>query len=210
MTTLTRFQFPGILNNWSDSDELYCEGDTALLAMSCVSVIGTRNISEVGIRRAAAVTRLLASSGYCIVSGLAKGVDAVAHETALSIGAKTIAVLGTPINRVYPAATADLRHAIAQKGLVISQFPEGVRVFKSNFPKRNRLMASLCHLTVVIEASEMSGTRHQVRTAIEVGHSVALPSSLVDSGYSWVKDAMNSGRVHVLHELSDLSSYLTA
>ena len=98
--------------------------------------------------------------------------------------------------------------AIESDGLVISQFPNGAKTFKSNFPKRNRLMAALCHLTVVIEASEMSGTRHQVRTAIELGRHVALPVSLAESGFPWVNDALRSGKAHVLRELSDLSSFL--
>jgi DNA processing protein len=208
VVTLSRDDFPGSLNDWTDAQELFCDGHVSFLNSPCVSVIGTRKISDVGTRRAAAVTRLLAKSGYCIVSGLAAGVDSVAHEVALSIGGKTIAVLGTPLDRVYPANNVELRRAIEDKGLVISQFPNGSKTFKSNFPKRNRLMAALCHLTVVIEASELSGTRHQVKTALELGRSVALPVSLAQSGYPWVVDALKSSRTHVLTELSDLSSFL--
>ncbi len=208
VVTLSREQFPGCLDDWTDADQLFCEGHVSFLKTPCVSVIGTRMVSDVGFRRASAVTRLLAKSGYCIVSGLAAGVDSVAHDVALTCGGKTIAVLGTPLDRIYPANNVELRRAIEVRGLVISQFPNGTKTFKSNFPKRNRLMAALCHLTVVIEASEMSGTRHQVKTALELGRSVALPVSLAESGYPWVIEALNSGRTHVLRELSDLSSFL--
>ncbi len=208
MVTLSRKDFPLCLNDWHDSEQLYCEGQMELLNSPCVSVIGTRKISEVGIRRARAVTIFLAKSGFCIVSGLAAGVDAVAHKTALDCKAKTIAVIGTPLEKVYPAINAELRYRIERDGLVLSQFPNGARTFKSNFPLRNRLMAALCQLTVVIEASATSGTRHQVKTALELGRSVALPISLVESGYPWVQEAMGSGRTYVIRELSDLSSFL--
>jgi DNA processing protein len=165
-------------------------------------------VSDIGRRRAAAITRFLVSSGYCVVSGLAKGVDTVAHETALRAGGKTIAVLGTPLDRVYPVNNLELRRQIEREGLIVSQFPAGARTFKSNFPKRNRLMAALAHLTVVVEASETSGTRHQVAAALDLGRSVALPISLAESGYGWIRDALSTGRVHVLTDLSDLSSYL--
>ena len=208
MPTISRINFPSQLTDWRDADELFCAGNVSLLESPCVSVIGTRKISDVGTRRAAAVTRLLAESGYCIVSGLALGVDSVAHEVALSVGGKTIAVIGTPLDRIYPVNNIELRHEIEAHGLVISQFPNGSKTFKSNFPKRNRLMAALCHLTVVIEASEMSGTRHQVKTALELGRTVALPVSLAESGYPWVTEALNSPHTYVLRELSDLSSFL--
>ncbi len=203
-----RDEFPGALKEWLDGDTLFCAGRTELLQEPCVSVIGTRNPSEVGLRRAKAITRLLARSGYCIVSGLAIGVDAIAHLTALEEGANTIAVLGTPLDRIYPTATTHVRNAIESRGLVISQFPNGGRTYRSNFPKRNRLMAALCHLTVVVEASESSGTRHQVTTALELGREVAIPVSLANSGVRWVVDAVATGRVHVLHDLTDLTSFL--
>ena len=208
-SVVTRLEFPSCLEHWADADELFCVGDTSLLHRPCVSVIGTRSPSEVGVRRAAAVTRFLLSSNYCIVSGLARGIDAVAHDTALAAGGKTIAVLGTSLEKTYPASGVELRREIEELGLVVSQFPAGAKTFKSNFPKRNRLMAALSHLTVVIEASETSGTRHQVRTALELGRSVAIPASLASSGYVWVKEALETKRVHVLNELSDLSSYLS-
>ena len=208
METVQRKQFPGWLHNWPDADELFCEGDVRLLHLPCVSIIGTRNISDVGRRRAAVITRFLVNSGYCVVSGLAAGVDTVAHEVALATGGKTIAVLGTPLERVYPVNNLELRRQIEREGLVISQFPAGGPTYKSNFPKRNRLMAALAQLTVVVEASETSGTRHQVAAALSLGRSVALPISLAESGYGWVRDALATGRVHVLTGLSDLSSYL--
>lgn len=204
-----RDKFPWSLSSWNDSDVLFCEGNPEILGMACVSVIGTRKVSEVGRRRAIAITRFLAQANTCIVSGLAKGIDAIAHETALGCGGKTIAVLGTPLDRIYPVENLELRREIETRGLVISQFPNGAKTFKSSFPKRNRLMAALSHLTVVVEASETSGTRHQVHAALQLGRSVALPVSLAESGFEWVGDAMKTGRVHVLHELSDLTPFLS-
>ncbi len=208
MVKITRKEFPSSLDDWRDAEELFCVGDTGLLKRPCVSIIGTRTPTSEGFKRAATVAHTLIGHGYCIVSGLAAGIDAMAHDTALHYGGKTIAVLGTPMDRVYPAITSLTRSRIEKEGLVVSQFPVGTKTFKSNFPKRNRLMAALGSLTIVIEASETSGTRHQVRTAIDLGRYVAIPASLAESKFPWVEEALRSERVYVLNGLNDLMKFL--
>ena len=141
---------------------LYTAGDTSLLTEgSRVAIVGSRKATADGIKRAKAVTRALVGQGIIVVSGLAEGIDTVAHRTAIEEGGRTIAVLGTPLSKAYPAKNAGLLEEIKRNHLAISQFPEGYPGKGENFPRRNRTMALICDATIVIEASEKSGTRHQ-------------------------------------------------
>lgn len=151
-------------------DVLYTAGDTALLTEgSRVAIVGSRKATPDGIKRAQAVTRALVQQGIIVVSGLAEGIDTVAHRTAIEEGGRTIAVLGTPLSKAYPAMNAGLLEEIKRDHLAISQFPEGYPGKSENFPRRNRTMALICDATIVIEASEKSGTRHQGWEAIRLG-----------------------------------------
>lgn len=188
----------------------YCEmpiwyqGDQALLLGKLASIIGTRNISNEGILRTRRITKVLVEHGFCIVSGLAKGVDTVAHEATLQLGGATVAVMGTPIDECYPKENQDLLRRISEKGLVLSQFAPGSPVQKSNFPRRNALMAALTDISVVVEASEKSGTRHQVISAIAYGKKVGFLASLTEKKYSWITEALKSGNAFVINDPQDI------
>jgi DNA processing protein len=121
--------------------DIFIAGDVELLRRACVSVVGTRRVSDDGRSRARRLARELAEQDVVVVSGLAKGVDSAALTGAIAAGGRVVAVIGTPIDEAYPIENAELQQTIYRDHLLISQFPPGERVFTSNFPKRNRVMA---------------------------------------------------------------------
>ncbi len=159
---------------------LHYAGNLALLKRPCVAIVGTRQISEDGTRRTRRLTRELVEAGVVIVSGLAAGVDSVAHTTAIECGGDTVAVIGTPLNKSYPAENARLQETIYREHLLISQFTPGTKTFKASFPQRNRLMAVMTDATVVMEASDTSGTLHQAAECTNLGRWLFIAKSVVD------------------------------
>jgi len=159
--------------------QLYVKGDPGLLHMPALAIVGSRNPTQSGARNAFAFARHLGSTGFCIVSGLAEGIDTAAHQGALDAGAPTVAFLGHGIDRVYPASNRDLAHDIARHGALVSEFPLGTHPDKSLFPQRNRLISGLSLGTLVIEAARRSGSLITARHAGEQGREVfALPGSI--------------------------------
>jgi DNA processing protein len=140
---------------------LFLAGDQSLLHLPAVAIVGSRRASPDGLRRATKLAGALARSGIVVMSGLAEGIDEAAHESAIAVGGRTIAVIGTPLSSAYPAKHADLQQRIYTGHLLISPFSEGTRTFPSNFPERNRLMARLSRATVIVEATDTSGVLHQ-------------------------------------------------
>lgn len=175
--------------------ELFIAGDADLCRnFAKVSVIGTRQVSAVGIKRTQDLVRLLVERGVVVVSGLALGVDACAHEAAIKNGGRTIAVLGTPLNQFYPKENAELQRVIMADHLAISQFKPGAPVQKKNFPIRNRTMALISHATVIIEAGEGSGTLHQGWEALRLGRPLFLLESITKRAeLTWPEKMMNYG-----------------
>ena len=176
-------------------DVLYTAGYTALLTEgSRVAIVGSRKATPDGIKRAQAVTRALVQQGIIVVSGLAEGIDTVAHRTAIEEGGRTIAVLGTPLSKADPATNARLLEEIKRDHLAISQFPEGYPGKSENFPRRNRTMALICDATIVIEASEKSGTRHQGWEAIRLGRDLYLLEDVaINPNLTWPKQLIEYG-----------------
>lgn len=154
-------------------------GDETLLRRPRVAVVGRREASEEGRRRAARLARELVVADVVVVSGLALGIDAAAHRAAIDAGGRTIAVLGNPLDVFYPAANRALQEEISRDHLALSQFPGGVPRAQ-NYPLRNRAMALVSHATVVVEAGERSGTVSQGWEAIRLGRPLYLLRSLVD------------------------------
>lgn len=175
--------------------ELYLEGDTALLTEGQrVAIVGSRKATPEGIARARSFTRALVEHGITVVSGLAEGIDTVAHETAIECGGRTIAVLGTPLSQAYPAKNKTLLEHIKRDHLAVSQFPEGYPPKRDNFPRRNRTMALICDATVVVEAGEKSGTRHQGWEAIRLGRLVYLMQSVAQNPkLTWPEEMIRYG-----------------
>jgi len=158
-----------------------------------VAIVGTRQASDEGLKRAARLATGLARNRITVISGLAAGIDAAAHAAALRAGGRTSAVLGTGINKVYPAAHADLAKAIVSSaGALVSQFLPDQPPTKWTFPKRNVVMSGLSFATVVIEASWTSGARVQATEALRHGRTVYLLQSLVDS-HAWAQKYVSEG-----------------
>jgi DNA processing protein len=147
-----------------------------------LAIVGSRNPTPQGADNAFEFARHLACQDWSVVSGMALGIDAAAHEgalTACSSVLPTVAVIGTGVDRVYPRAHKQLAHLLAQQGLVISEFPLGTPPIASNFPKRNRIISGLTRGTLVVEAALASGSLITARTASEQGREVfAIPGSI--------------------------------
>jgi DNA processing protein len=160
---------------------------------SAVAVVGTRQATDSGLRRARRVVKELAAAGTTILSGLALGIDTAAHATALACGARTVAVLGSGLRQVYPAANRGLAERIlASGGALVSQFFPDQPPTRWTFPKRNVVMSGLAVATIVVEAGESSGARMQARFALEHGRSVFLLSSLV-AAHEWARRYVRDG-----------------
>jgi DNA processing protein len=184
---------------------IYYAGDLSLLNRPCVSVVGTRDVSESGVRITEWLTRKLVNAGIAVVSGLAYGVDTVAHTTAIESEGKTIAVIGTPLDRASPSENAHLQELIYKNHLLISQFREGEKTFRTNFPLRNRLMAALSDATVVTEARDGSGTLHQAAECTRLGRWLFIAKSVVDDPeVSWPKDFLKYNTCIVLERATQI------
>jgi DNA processing protein len=159
--------------------ELFINGDPGVLHLPALAIVGSRNPTSVGSRNAFEFARHLGASGFCIVSGLAQGIDAAAHRGALAAGAPTVAFLGHGIDRIYPARNRELAREIARKGALVSEFPLGTHPHRSLFPQRNRLISGLSLGTLVVEAARQSGSLITARHAAEQGREVfAIPGSI--------------------------------
>jgi DNA processing protein len=180
--------YPALLREIPDPPvTLYVRGRWAeCLEAPCVAVVGSRRCSAYGQNVAAALARDLASRGVTIVSGLARGIDAAAHRGALESGGRTVAVLGTGLDEVYPRDHAKLAAEILERGgALVTQFPLGTPPVAENFPYRNRIISGLSLGVVVVEASENSGSLITARLALEQGREVyAVPGSIT-SRYSF-------------------------
>jgi len=174
---------------------LYCAGDTGLLrARVLVAIVGSRSASDEGVRRSAKLARQLACAGAVTISGLAKGIDLAAHTAAIQAGGRTVAVIGTPLDKAYPAAHAALQMEIYRHHLLVSQFASGSRVFPSNFVARNRVMARLAHASVIVEAGEGSGSLSQAREVLSLGRPLFLMRSLLDNkNIKWPESFVRNG-----------------
>lgn len=158
---------------------LYAAGDVHLLNDPGIGVVGTRAPTDYGCRAAAGLARELARAGYSIVSGMAKGIDAVAQAAALDAGGATVGVLGHGIDRVYPEDNRRLFRRVRERGLLISELPPGEDPLPGNFPRRNRLIAALSAGVLVVEMGARSGARHTVDYALELGKEVfAVPGPI--------------------------------
>ena len=159
-------------------NRIYYAGDLSLLGRPCISVVGTRKVSREGAARARRLAKELANAGVVVMSGLASGVDTEALASALEAGGRTIAVIGTPIDKASPIANAMMQETIYRDHLLLSQFEPGSKVWPSNFPLRNRLMAALSSGTVIIEASDTSGTLHQAAECTKLGRWLFIAQSM--------------------------------
>jgi DNA processing protein len=174
--------YPALLREIADPPiTLYVKGDwAACFDYPCVAVVGSRRASTYGQNVAVMLARDLASRGVCVVSGLARGIDAAAHRGALEAGGRTVAVLGTGVDEVYPRDHKKLAEEIlAKNGAIVSQFPLGTPPIPENFPYRNRIISGLSLGVVLVEAAENSGSLITARLAMEQNREVyAVPGNI--------------------------------
>jgi DNA processing protein len=174
--------YPALLREIADPPvTLYVRGEwEAATEAPCVALVGSRRCSTYGQNVAAMLARELASRGVTVVSGLARGIDAAAHRGALEAGGRTVGVLGTGLDEVYPRDHAKLAaEMLGRGGALVSQFPLGTPPVPENFPYRNRIISGLCLGTVVVEAAENSGSLITARLAMEQNREVyAVPGNL--------------------------------
>jgi DNA processing protein len=159
---------------------IYYSGNLDLLEAPAVSIVGTREVSDDGWKRAYQLARSLVAAGVTVVSGLAKGVDTAALTGVVDNGGHAVAVIGTPLDKAYPAENAELQQTIYAQHLLLSPFRNGAPVFKSNFPVRNRIMAAISDATVIIEASDTSGTLHQASECVKLNRWLFIAKSVLD------------------------------
>lgn len=210
-------EYPKKLRDAEDPVELlYFRGQWDLVETPCVAVVGTREPSPEGLERTASLARRLVEGGYTVVSGLARGVDAAAHKAAIQAGGKTIAVIGTPLNRAYPKENAVLQEGIAQNYLLISQVPvfryskQDFRRNRGFFPERNKTMSALTEATIIVEAGQTSGTLIQARAALAQRRKLfILDSCFLNSSLTWPQEFESRGAIRVT-KYEDIRSNLAA
>ena len=183
---------------------LYYQGWWDLVHSPSVAVVGAREPTDEGQRRTRKLVKMLVRDGFTIVSGLAKGIDTIAHETAISQGGKTIAVIGTPLSHTYPKTNTELQKQIAEEFLLISQVPviryesHDYRYNRGFFPERNKTMSALTKATIIVEAGETSGTLIQARAAIEQGRKLLiLDSCFRKDSLAWPKKYAEKGAIRI-------------
>lgn len=178
-------EYPALLAELSDAPPLlFVAGDSSLLERPQLAMVGSRRATRPGLDTASAFARSLAGGGFVITSGLALGIDGAAHEGALAVGGKTVAVLGTGLLRVYPQRHIGLAERIVTEGgALVSEFPLDCPPQASNFPRRNRIISGLSLGVLVVEASPSSGSLITARLAAEQGREVyAIPGSIHHPG----------------------------
>lgn len=178
--TLADPDYPSLLLNIADPPPiLYLKGRRALLNSRALAIVGSRGATPAGLANAEAFAESASNAGLCIISGMALGVDAAAHRGGLRGNSASIAVVGTGLDIVYPAANRGLAHELAEKGMLISEFPLGTPALGSNFPRRNRIISGMASGCLVVEAALQSGSLITARQALEQGREVfAIPGSI--------------------------------
>jgi len=187
---------------------LFTLGTLSVLARPSVAIVGTRRATPYGERTTTAIAGALAAAGACVVSGMARGVDAAAHRAALARGGVTAAVLGTGVDVAYPVGHRALHREVAERGVIISEFPCGARAAPASFPRRNRIIAALATLTIVVEAGVKSGALITSGHALDLGRDVAAVPGPIDSPqHVGSNDLLHKG-AHPILSVNDALSLL--
>jgi DNA processing protein len=177
--------YPEQLRDLGDPPErLWWSGDWSVLAQPLVAIVGTRRATSYGLRVTRELAGALARGGACVISGMALGIDAAAHQAALDAGGATVAVLGTGADVPYPRAHVRLHRDILQHGLVISEMPPGARSHRASFIKRNRIIAALAKVTIVVEAPFGSGALWTAKAALDLHRDLGAVPGPIDSPQS--------------------------
>lgn len=190
-----------------EQDRMFVSGDIGLLKQRCISVVGARKVSPEGAARARRLARELATQGIVVVSGLAAGVDTEAMTSAIEAGGRVIGVIGTPLDKASPVGNSRLQEKVYGDHLLVTPFAHGTKVYPTNFPVRNRLMALLSDATVVIEASDTSGSLHQAAECTRLNRWLFIARSVADDeSLEWPKKFLVYPRCKVLDTTGDMLS----
>lgn len=175
--------------------QLFVAGDRSLFEVHPrIAVVGSRKASADGLSRATRLAKMLAQHGAIVVSGMAEGIDAAAHRGAINSNGRTIAVLGTPLDKSYPKSNAELQKEVIEHHAAISQFPMGYPVTPRNFPMRNALMALVSDASVIVEAGESSGALSQGWETLRLGRLLFIMESVFSvPGLKWPNEMLQYG-----------------
>ena len=187
---------------------LYCCGNLKLLSSRCVAVVGSRTTTVYGRRTAEAIGRCLGVAGITVVSGMALGIDASAHEGTLDAGGNTIAVLGCGPDVCYPRENKLLMADIQRRGLVVTEYPPGTEANRYHFPNRNRIISGLCEATIVVQARNRSGALITAELAAEQGREIFAVPGNIDSQYNLGNNRLIKEGVTPLICVDDILEYL--
>ncbi|MBC7264234.1 MAG: DNA-protecting protein DprA [Chloroflexi bacterium] len=184
---------------------LYVKGSLTPADEYAVAIVGTRRATHYGREVTSRLAGGLAANGVTVVSGLARGIDAIAHRAALDAGGRTIAILGCGIDIVYPPEHARLAQEIIANGALITDYPLGTKPDAGNFPARNRIISGLCLGTLVTEADEQSGALITARYALEQGREVfAVPGSILTRSSAGTNRLIQAGEAKLVHDVQDI------
>lgn len=193
--TLVDEEYPGLLREIDDPPlALYVRGNPAIDPAKAIAVVGTRRATRYGSLVAARLASQLALKGITVISGLAAGTDAAAHQGALDVGGHTLAVMGCGVDQVYPKRNQEIYDRIVETGTVLSEYPLGTRPAKWTFPQRNRIISGLSRGVVVVQAPERSGALITARLALEQGREVfAVPGNITNRTSAGTNQLLKDG-----------------
>ena len=183
----------------ADPGSLFVQGSLEIpLPCPKVSIIGSRKASRQGIKNTQKITKMLVENKVTIVSGLAEGIDTAAHVTALNMNGKTIAVIGTPLDKTYPKINYELQQELMKSHLVVSQFLTGYPITGKNFVIRNRTMALISDASVIVEAGKTSGSKHQGWETLRMGRPLFIWESVVNNEeLEWPTEMIEHGAIEL-------------
>ena len=194
---------PALLDLPAPPRVLWAIGDGAVLRPPVVAIVGTRKATPYGLRTTREIAGALARAGACIVSGMARGIDGMAHLAALDAHGGTVAVLGTGVDIAYPAGHRPLHARIRERGLLLSEELPGAHAGPGSFPRRNRLIAALASITIVVEAGVKSGARITASHALELGRTVAAVPGPIDAPQSAGTNSLLRDGATVIADVAD-------
>lgn len=178
------------------------------LPLPKVAVVGSRDATDEGLAEARAITEMLVKNEVTVVSGLARGIDTMAHQTAIENGGKTVAVIGTPLDKTYPKENSELQEKIMREHLVVSQYPIGSNTLPRNFVLRNRTMALIADASVIVQAKDKGGSLSQGKETLRLGKPLFICKSVVeDSNLEWPAEMQKYGAM-ILDQYEDILEHL--
>ncbi len=202
-------RYPSKLFNLPDRPlVLYAMGDLSLMGEKCLAVVGTRSPTNYGKIVTEKFVGVLALAGFVIVSGLCYGVDEIAHKKTLAVGGKTIAVVGSGFNHIYPSTNTNLSKEIAKSGLLLSEYPPSFEAKRYTFPRRNRIVAGLSDGVLITEAGKKSGTVHTKEYALEYGRDIfAVPGSVFCDKSELTNELIKTAQAECTLSADDIIEY---